>query len=235
MKIMNKISFYCFLLLLVVIMTRCKANDFNGNDTTNYKINPDSIQNIFNSFSLLGTVSDDLKLNLKNEVKGSYDGDEYTIYYYLDTLNYTFRKEFSFVGTQIKEARILLSENSIKILYSENSGTSSFTSQNEIKVFEYNPLNKTFDIDTINTGLFQIKFKDYFKANTPDSIISDLSNNSNFFFNIVLNKTGIAENEIFSTLIGENLIENKWLKGNKITYKYKDNKIMKSNPYFENE
>ena len=216
-------------------MTRCVANDSNGNDTTDYKISPDSIQNIFNSFSLLGAVSDDLKLNLTRKVKGSYDGDEYTIYYYLDTLNYTFRQEFSFVGIQIKEARILLSENSIKILYSENSGTRSATSQNEIKVFDYNPSKKTFDIDTLNTGLFQIKFKDFFKDNTPDSIISNLSNNSNFFFSIVLNKTGIAENEIFSTLVGEKLNESKWLKGNKIAYMYRDNKIIKTNPYFENE
>jgi hypothetical protein len=199
------------------------------------KINADSLISIFKLFwPKIDSIENELinKLNVK-VIISSYEGEpDETCNYYLDTINYTLRSEFVSGGVYVSELRLLSAENTIKVMKSSFSGTNSFTNQDDFLIYDYNYNKKSFSIDTVAGKLFKVQLIDFFKENTPDSIITEFEGHSSYFFQTIYNESGVAEIQLFDESLEKNIKSNKWLKGNKITFYYKDNKFFKTETYF---
>ncbi len=232
------IIFSLLFLIISLINNLIVAQDKGSIKLTENKINADSLMSIFKLFwPKIDSIENEL-INKQNAevIISSYEGEpDETCNYYLDTVNITLRSEYNSGGVSISELRILFSDQTVVVIRSSFSGTSSFTNQNDLLIYNYNFNEKTFSLDTINIKLFNVELKDYFKENTPDSIISEFEGHSSYFFHIIYNETGIAENQLFDNSFEKNIMNNNWLKGNKITFYYKDNKFIKTEPYFSNE
>lgn len=209
----------------------------NENKIQAEKITPssDSVISIFRKiWPSIDSLSEKLVKNLSTTIiVASYEDEpDEVCRYYLDTIKYTLRKEFQSGGISVSELRILFSDNTVKIISSDFSGTSSFTNQNNPKIYNYDYNKQSFTLDTADTKFFIVRLRDFFKGNTPDSVISEFKGHSSYFFQITYNESGIAENQLFDDSFDKNITNNNWLKGNKITYYYENNKFRKSEPYF---
>ncbi len=216
-----------------------KSVDRHDNNILTKEINPssDSIVSIFSTmWPNIDSLSEKLLKNLTATViVASYEDEPNEICrYYLDTIKYTLRREFQSGGVSVSELRILFLDNTIKILSSDFSGTTSFTNQNNIEIYDYDYNKMSFLLDSVNTSFFSVDLKDYFKENTPDSVVLEFESHSSHFFQIVYIEAGIAENKLFDESFDKEITNNNWLKGNIITYYYENNKFRKSGPYFTN-
>lgn len=228
--------------LTLILLANCKNEKSivkNENNIQSRVINSrsDSIISIFKTiWPSIDSISENLLKDLTETVIAtSYEDEPDEICrYYLDTIKYTLRKEFQSGGTYVSELRILFSDKAIKIISSDFSGTNSFTNQNKVEVYDYDFNKNSLILDSINTKLFIVNLRDYFKENTPDSVISKLENHLSYFFQISYNESGIAENQLFDESFDKDITNNNWLKGNKITFYYENNEFRKSEPYFSN-
>jgi len=155
----------------------------------------------------------------------------------IDTIKNAIRFEYYYkIGNSsfdITEYKALKLKKHIKFYYSRVVGTPAFTYQDEFQIYDYNPINNRFTIDSSSMKLFKVDIKDYFYLNTPDSIISDYLTHSSVFFHLVYNTDGIAENILVDNLIFNNLKYNEWIIGNTIRFTLKNNKILRSKPFFD--
>ena len=200
------------------------------------KPNSDLILTVFKQFwPKLDSIELELKSTLKFAVE--YPKEESAIdmsyRYYLDTMKYTIRLEGEAIG--ISELRALFYKNSIKLISSSFNGTSASVHQTDFSIYNYNFKTKELSIDSIDTKLFQVQLKDYFKEGTPDSIISYTSSYTSYFFDIVYNEKGIATNQLYSNSFDRKFRDVEWLRGNVITFEYKDSKFIRSEPYFSED
>ncbi len=239
MKKCKFIFFYQFLSLLFYISCNMNVSQDKGLIELNKnKINADSLISIFKAFwPEIDSIEKELiKKGSVEVIISSYEGEpDEVCTYYLDTINYTLRSEFISGGATVSELRLLYSNNTIKVLKSSFSGTSAFTNQNDFEIYDYNFNKKIFLTDTVAEKLFNVQLIDFFKENTPDSVIKEFERHSSYYFTIVYNEAGVAEIELFDELKGNDITSNNWLKGNKISFYYNDKKFIKAGPYFSNE
>lgn len=206
------------------------------------RVNADSIISIFKMFwpsidSIKNKLMQEksIELIISSNERLFEDEPNETCSYYLDTVNYAIQSEYYSGGVSVSELRILFSNNDIFVISSNFSGTRAFTTQNYLSIFKYDFEKKFFYLDSMNTKLFKVEKSDFFKESTPDSIISEFANHSSNFFNIFYTNDGVAVNEIFDEIIGNDIKENKWLKGNVITFYFNNNRFYRTEPYFSVE
>jgi hypothetical protein len=100
-----------------------------------------------------------------------------------------------------------------EIIYSKNSVSYADKYQDEFKIYQYCTTTKILKEDLITQKVFNIQLKDFFNANTPDSIINSYAESVNPIFSF-------QDSKIFCTVsdcgYGNTLNDEKWLEGNTI-------------------
>lgn len=179
-------------------------------------------------------------VNGKAEDYYSYNDDTeiYKSSFYLDTLKNTIRIESYYIrgggGTYISEYKLLNSVHKAKFIYTSYAFASASTIENNPKIYDYNPQNNTFTLDTISSNLFHIEEKDFYMELTPsDSTLPYYG----AVFHLVYNGEGIAtcllDNGRWTPF--EEIRNNKWLKGNIIRFDYINDEFIRSEPYWDND
>lgn len=155
----------------------------------------------------------------------------------IDSLKCTLRFESYYkVGNSssiVTEYRAIKLNNSVKLLHSKFVGTRAFTSQDLFEIYDYDSINNKLKTDTITIKHFLVSTKDFFSAETPDSIIDEFTTHGDNFYHIVYNTDGIAESIIDDHYGFSNMKENKWILGNTIRFVIKDDKIIRIGPFYE--
>ena len=135
------------------------------------------------------------------------------------------------------EYKLIEFKKGIKFFRSSNSGTGAFTNQDQFEVYNYNIKTSRFELleDMYNKDLFNVEIKDFFFAETPDSIIREYTSHSSNFFILFDCNNGVAKNILVDNLMFNNPKDNKWIKGDAIRFDLKGNKFTRSIPYYESE
>jgi hypothetical protein len=231
-----RINISIFIFLILFLNFGFKNNDLNS------RINhgkSDSIIQLYRIFKNISPQDSVLNILIKTgEFIDTVSEDEvYANSMIIDTVKNAIRIEGYYkIGNSsfdITEYKALKFKKNIKFFHSLIVGTPAFRYQDEFQVYDYNPKNNRFSIDSLSMRIFSVGIKDYFYSNTPDSIISDYLTHSSNFFHLVYNTDGIAENVFVDNLIFNNLKDNKWIIGNTIRFTLNGNKIERSAPFFD--
>lgn len=111
-----------------------------------------------------------------------------------------------------------LNDSIFKIVYSNSTNSRSDNFQNALDTYEYYLKPKKLIKDTIEYKAFKIKLKDFFKNNTPDSIISK-------YYSDNIQPTYSFRKDLIYCIISDYgysniLLESPWLLGNYIEIKW---------------
>ena len=114
--------------------------------------------------------------------------------------------------------------------YSEaKSGPGYHTGQFE--VYDFDERQGTFSFDAVSSALFKLEVKDLFKDETPERILEDAS--YRVYFEMTDASGGVAEYRLQSD--NETYHFTQWLKGNVISFNFRDGTLVRSVPCFDNE
>lgn len=196
-------------------------------------------------------VFNQIKLeNIDNKLKDSIlthtkyypqtNDSDYIEYYSLtiDSVKEQVRIEFGFESGQkayaIDEIKLFKkSDGNYKAIYSHCTGANAMLNQGELSIYDYNTKTRILSIDNLTRSLFQIGLKDFFKVNTPDSVITEFDSHSGFSYDLFYAEKNDIEFRLVNFLIFDHLKDNKDVSGNIIGFKWINDRFVRLEPYFE--
>ena len=182
----------------------------------------------------LSAKTRDSILDGKSYYPASNDSDEIVVYQLavIDLEKNWLRIEMSFESGQRAFRTFELRSFKTKtaksiIVFSDFSGVPHISWQNNLTVFSYSTVNKKM-VKVSSPGLISKPgFKDFLKANTPDSIIKKFEG----YFSINY-ELGYNSNNIILSLYGNIYLEefHKWLAGDSIEFVWNGERFIKQKP-----
>jgi hypothetical protein len=215
-------------ILISILLISCIQN---ANNDTPFVLDLFKVKNqTVSSETIDSLVSNGVIISTYEESGEVYEDKTYLI---IDTIKNALRIESTEAGNSsfiIDEYKVINVKNDIKLIHSKLVGTRAFTTQSELTVYDYNSRQKTLALDTINTKLFEVEISDYFKSNTPDSILNIAEEEASYFLNLLYNDTGIGEYLYVEDVWREK--QSEWMKGNTIRFNWVGKRVERTKPFY---